>query len=78
MPRGLYVVRPGSVIVHEAPETISVANQVRIRSAFAAIKHGTTFHLFSGHSQFMIAGSTRASGSSSRKIRPRRVSRVLP
>ena len=48
MYKGLYVDKPQSVVLKEDWEPELQANQVRIRSEFAAIKHGTIFHLFSG------------------------------
>src|SRR5947209_17449915 len=50
MYRGLYIDKPQSVILKEDQEPYLQADQVRIRSTFAAIKHGTIFHLFSGKS----------------------------
>jgi threonine dehydrogenase-like Zn-dependent dehydrogenase len=50
--KGLYVDRPQHVIIKEDQEPELRANQVRIRTEFAAIKHGTEFHLFSGTSPF--------------------------
>ena len=52
MVRGLYVDKPGSVILREMPEPALGRDQVRIRTELAAIKHGTEFHLFSGESPF--------------------------
>ena len=52
MPRGLYVDQPEHVTLASYEEPALQANQVRIRSEFAAIKHGTIFHLFSGESPF--------------------------
>ncbi|GHO83191.1 zinc-dependent alcohol dehydrogenase [Dictyobacter formicarum] len=48
--KGLYVDKPESVVVLEEQEADLQANQVRIQTEFAAIKHGTEFHLFSGKS----------------------------
>lgn len=50
--KGLYVDKPQHVIIREAQEPELQADQVRIRTEFAAIKHGTEFHLFSGQSPF--------------------------
>ncbi|HXR66960.1 MAG TPA: hypothetical protein VN729_13590, partial [Ktedonobacteraceae bacterium] len=52
MYRGLYVDKPQNVLIREEQETPLLAHQVRIRTQFAAIKHGTEFHLFSGESPF--------------------------
>ncbi|GLV55786.1 alcohol dehydrogenase [Dictyobacter sp. S3.2.2.5] len=48
--KGLYVDKPESVVVLEEQEAELQANQVRIQTEFAAVKHGTEFHLFSGQS----------------------------
>lgn len=50
--KGLYVDKPQHVIIKEDQEPDLQANQVRIQTEFAAIKHGTEFHLFSGQSPF--------------------------
>jgi len=52
MPLGLYVDKPQSILIQEYQEPDLQDNQVRIRTEFAAMKHGTDFHLFSGHSPF--------------------------
>lgn len=52
MPRGLYVDQPQHVTLAEYEDGPLAADQVRFRSEFAAIKHGTIFHLFSGESPF--------------------------
>jgi threonine dehydrogenase-like Zn-dependent dehydrogenase len=52
MPQGLYVDKPQNIVMKEYQEPDLQDNQVRIRSEFAAIKHGTDFHLFSGQSPF--------------------------
>lgn len=52
MPRGLYVPQAERIELREIEETALAPNQVRIRTEFAAIKHGTFFHLFSGKSPF--------------------------
>ncbi len=52
MPRGLYVDQPQHVILAEYEDSPLKPDQVRFRSEFAAIKHGTIFHLFSGESPF--------------------------
>ncbi len=52
MYRGLYVDQPQSVLIHAEQEPELQAHQVRIRTQFAAVKHGTEFHLFSGESPF--------------------------
>lgn len=52
MPRGLYVDRPHHVILADYADPALQPDQVRLRSHFAAIKHGTIFHLFSGESPF--------------------------
>lgn len=52
MPRGLYVDQPQHVTLAGYEDGPLKADQVRFRSEFAAIKHGTIFHLFSGESPF--------------------------
>lgn len=52
MYRGLYVDQPQSVLIREEQEALLQDHQVRILTQFAAIKHGTEFHLFSGESPF--------------------------
>lgn len=52
MYRGLYVDKPRSILIKEEQELPLQPGQVRIRTRFAAIKHGTEFHLFSGDSPF--------------------------
>ncbi|MEZ4832632.1 MAG: zinc-binding alcohol dehydrogenase [Caldilineaceae bacterium] len=52
MPRGLYVDQPQHVILAEYKDKPLLPDQVRFRCEFAAIKHGTIFHLFSGESPF--------------------------
>lgn len=52
MPQGLYVDAPQHVTLAAYTDLPLQADQVRIRSQFAAIKHGTMFHLFSGASPF--------------------------
>ncbi len=52
MYRGLYVDKPQSVLLREEQELPLQPHQVRIRTRFAAIKHGTEFHIFSGESPF--------------------------
>ena len=46
MPRGLYVDQPHHVILADYEDEPLAADQIRFRSEFAAIKHGTIFHLF--------------------------------
>src|SRR5579883_417528 len=50
--KGLYVDQPEHVIIKEVDEPELSADEVRIRAEFAAIKHGTDFHIFSGTSPF--------------------------
>jgi threonine dehydrogenase-like Zn-dependent dehydrogenase len=50
--KGLYVDKPQSLIIKQAQEPELTAKQVRIQTEFAAIKHGTEFHIFSGTSPF--------------------------
>lgn len=52
MPRGLYIDKPQSVALREYEDAPLLGDQVRIRTEFASIKHGTEFHLFSGQSPF--------------------------
>ncbi len=52
MPQGLYVDKPQSIFMKAYQEPELQDDQVRIRTEFAAIKHGTDFHLFSGQSLF--------------------------
>lgn len=52
MPSGLYVDRPEHVILRDVPQLPLTSRQVRIRPTLAVIKHGTTFHQFSGMSPF--------------------------
>jgi len=52
MPKGLFVDQPEHVIVKEYDDPSLKDNEVRIRTEFAAVKHGTLFHIFSGKSPF--------------------------
>jgi threonine dehydrogenase-like Zn-dependent dehydrogenase len=52
MYRGLYTDKPQSILIRTEQESPLQANQVRILTRFATIKHGTEFHLFSGESPF--------------------------
>ena len=52
MPRGLYIDKPQSVALREYEDAPLAEGQLRIRTEFASIKHGTEFHLFSGRSPF--------------------------
>lgn len=52
MPRGLSIDKPQSVALREYDDPPLLENQVRLKTEFAAIKHGTEFHLFSGESPF--------------------------
>ena len=52
MPRGLCLDKPQSVALREYDDAPLAENQLRIKTDFAAIKHGTEFHLFSGESPF--------------------------
>lgn len=52
MYRGLYADKPQSIFIKEEQEEPLQPEEVRIRTRFAAIKHGTEFHLFSGDSPF--------------------------
>jgi threonine dehydrogenase-like Zn-dependent dehydrogenase len=52
MPLGLYVDKPENITLRDVPQLSLSSRQVRIRPTLAAIKHGTTFHLFSGMTPF--------------------------
>lgn len=52
MPRGLFVDAPQHAILADYADAPLQPGQVRFRSAFAAVKHGTMFHIFSGESPF--------------------------
>jgi threonine dehydrogenase-like Zn-dependent dehydrogenase len=52
MPKGLYVDRPQHTIIHEYDDPPLKDDEVRFETEFAAMKHGTFFHLFSGESPF--------------------------
>jgi threonine dehydrogenase-like Zn-dependent dehydrogenase len=52
MPRELFVDKPRHLVIQEYEDLPLQATQVRIRTEFSAIKHGTEFHLFSGKSPF--------------------------
>lgn len=52
MPRGLYIDAPQHVTLREYEDAPLSDNEVRVNVTFAAIKHGTIFHLFSGESPF--------------------------
>lgn len=52
MPRGLFVPQAEQIEFREYQDGVLQPNQVRIRTEFAAIKHGTLFHLFGGKSPF--------------------------
>jgi len=52
MPRGLFVDRPEHATIHSYEDQPLTDDQVRIKTTFAAIKHGTLFHIFSGKSPF--------------------------
>lgn len=52
MPKGLYVDRPLHTVIHEYDDPPLKDDEVRFETEFAAIKHGTFFHLFSGESPF--------------------------
>jgi hypothetical protein len=52
MPQGLYVDKPQSIFMKAYQEPDLQDDEVRIRTEFADIKHGTDFHLFSGQSPF--------------------------
>ena len=52
MSRGLYIDGPENIGFLEYVGPQLRENQVRVQATFAAIKHGTEFHLFSGHSPF--------------------------
>ena len=52
MPRGLCIDKPQSVALREYEDAPLTEDQLRIRTEFASIKHGTEFHLFSGQSPF--------------------------
>lgn len=50
--RGLYVDRPRHVTIAERADPPLGESDVRVKTEFASIKHGTEFHLFSGDSPF--------------------------
>lgn len=52
MPRGLFVDRPLHAILADYTDAPLQPDQVRFRAEFAAVKHGTMFHIFSGESPF--------------------------
>ena len=52
MPRGLYVPQAEVIEIREYDDPPLETNQVRLKTEFAAIKHGTLFHLFGGKSPF--------------------------
>lgn len=52
MPQGLYVPQAEVVELRDYAEPPLAADQVRVCTEFAAIKHGTLFYLFSGKSPF--------------------------
>jgi threonine dehydrogenase-like Zn-dependent dehydrogenase len=52
MPKGLFVDQPLHTTIQEYADPPLKENEVRFRTEFAAIKHGTFFHLFSGESPF--------------------------
>ena len=52
MPRGLHLDGPERLSVQSYELGPLHADAVRIRVEFAAIKHGTLFHMYSGHSPF--------------------------
>lgn len=52
MPRGLYIDRPGHVTLKEYDDPPLADDQYRLLAELASIKHGTTFHTFSGRSPF--------------------------
>ncbi len=52
MPKGLCIDGPQSVALREYDDPPLAEDHLRIKTEFAAIKHGTEFHLFSGESPF--------------------------
>jgi len=52
MPKGLCIDKPQSVTLRDYEDPPLAENQLRIRTEFVSIKHGTEFHLFSGQSPF--------------------------
>ncbi|HRJ45018.1 MAG: zinc-binding alcohol dehydrogenase [Caldilineaceae bacterium] len=52
MPRGLFVDAPQHAILADYTDALLQPDQVRFRAEFAAVKHGTMFHIFSGESPF--------------------------
>lgn len=52
MPQGLYIDAPQHVVLRAYDDPPLGDEDVHIRATFAAIKHGTIFHLFSGDSPF--------------------------
>ena len=52
MPKGLCIDKPQSVALREYDDALLAEDQLRIKTEFASVKHGTEFHLFSGESPF--------------------------
>lgn len=52
MPRGLFVDAPQHAVLADYSDAPLQPGQVRFRTEFAAVKHGTMFHIFSGESPF--------------------------
>jgi len=52
MPQGLFVDAPQHTILADYTDAPIESGQVRFRTEFAAVKHGTMFHIFSGESPF--------------------------
>jgi threonine dehydrogenase-like Zn-dependent dehydrogenase len=52
MPKGLFVDGPEHTILQPYQDPPLAENQVRVKTEFASVKHGTLFHIFSGDSPF--------------------------
>lgn len=52
MPRGLFMDGPEHLVIDDIDQKELQDNQIRIRSEFSAIKHGTDLHILSGKSPF--------------------------
>lgn len=52
MPRGLFVDAPRHATLAEYSDSPLQSGQVRFRTQYSAVKHGTMFHIFSGESPF--------------------------
>jgi len=52
MGRGVFSDRPEHIFIEECPDRELRENEIRIKSEFSAIKHGTDFNILSGKSPF--------------------------